>query len=859
MSRFNRPGSRARLALAVLLVLVFGTSTSSPAASDSHPQVFGITSSSLTTPEGVFTPTDEPGTLTVGEQGPDDAVSAVLDLGPMEATFVVSTPFGPWDVDVEVHWTGPGGDELTGTFNPETGVAEFTGTTELVVYVAEGIVWDFTVCTLPATEYTLSTGGAGQPWDPEVGTMGLASVDLQVPSAQGRCDPDTIEDSLDGFFGDQGQLLELQLVDETAAPVTGTVIDADANPIGGALVGVFGPLDGWTPTAMTTTDGAGAYDFTALPVGEYKVVAVPSDPSSGPAVWFGGATRQTATPITTTTGTPVDGVDLVFAVGTIGGTVTEGGDLPLEGARVELWGAGDDWFPRATVLTDETGGYLLAGVAEGDYHVRVRPPDESPLVAAWYPGAPSRLHAQVVSLADGAQVQGVDITLVMPASIGGTATLGGEALAGVGVQVFVAGQTWLPVASTSTGLDGSYLLEGLAPGSYQIRFIESSSPMERWYDDADIRADATPVDLAAGELRSDLDVAFPVTADWVQVATGSWHSCALSSSGTVNCWGRNAAGQLGDGTGQGSTNPVEVLGLDDVRQVSAGEEYTCAVRWNGEVYCWGSNYGGRLGDGTTTNRWTPVPVDGIDDAVAVAAGLGLYEPGHTCALLDDGGVRCWGTNTSGQLGDGTTTSSLTPVEVVGVDTAVQVVAGYYRTCAVLEDGTLTCWGAGASPTPTAVEGLGPVTQVSMSMFHRCAVMVDATVRCWGGNGAGQLGDGTTTSSFDEWVTVNALDDAVEVATGSAHTCARRTDGTVRCWGANSAGQLGNGTTAGSLLPVDVVNLDGVLQLDAGAGDEAVGHSCAVRDDARVLCWGSNNLGQLGDGTTTNRTEPTFVF
>ena len=248
----------------------------------------------------------------------------------------------------------------------------------------------------------------------------------------------------------------------------------------------------------------------------------------------------------------------------------------------------------------------------------------------------------------------------------------------------------------------------------------------------------------------------------VVVSGGYEHACALLGDHTMRCWGRNVDGQLGDGTRApldcvpgscGSSTPVRVVGITSADAITAGAYHTCALLSDRTVQCWGRNDDGQLGDGTWSSSSTPVRVGGLTGVAAVSGGG--Y---HTCALLGDGTVRCWGRNTEGQLGDGTIAGSLTPVQVVGVTGAVAVSGGYEHTCALLGDGTVHCWGRNAegqlgdgtrtgSSTPVRVVGItGAVAVTGGWWHHTCALLRDGTVQCWGQNDFGQLGNGTTTGS-----------------------------------------------------------------------------------------------------------------
>jgi len=362
----------------------------------------------------------------------------------------------------------------------------------------------------------------------------------------------------------------------------------------------------------------------------------------------------------------------------------------------------------------------------------------------------------------------------------------------------------------------------------------------------------------------------PVTVtgltDAVAISVGNTHACAARAAGGAVCWGDNNGGELGNGGYTDSSTPTTVLGLDGpaIASLSAGIEYTCALLADASVRCWGANHVGQFGDGTTTSTTEAVPVPGLSGVTLVDAG-----GGHTCYLLSDGAVRCTGFNSSGQLGNGTTSDTNVPVAVASVTGAMDVSAGSTHSCAVLADGTTRCWGRNAyrqlgdqttavsrpqPVTPTWGPRIGNTVDVEGGTYQTCAVPTSGWVLCWGGNGYGQLGNGSTGRSTVP-VRAGGISTAVQVAAGLEHTCARLRSGEVLCWGGNSAGQLGTGDTSGSTTPIAVPGLTDAVDVVAGSQ-----HTCAVRADGSVVCWGSNFAGQIGSGSSgvTPVTSPTTV-
>jgi len=344
------------------------------------------------------------------------------------------------------------------------------------------------------------------------------------------------------------------------------------------------------------------------------------------------------------------------------------------------------------------------------------------------------------------------------------------------------------------------------------------------------------------------------------ITTGRNHTCALLSTGAAICWGSNLNGQLGDGTTANRLTPTEVIGLSsDVTAISGGREHTCALLATGAVTCWGWNEYGQLGDGTTANRLTPIAVTGLDsDVTAITGGTR-----HTCALLATGAVTCWGDNTDGQLGDGTTANRLTPTAVTGLDSDVTAItAGHNHTCALLATDAVHCWGYNGYGqlgdgttanrlTPTAVTGLDSgVTAISASRFHTCALLATGALTCWGWNGYGQLGDGTTANRLTPTAVTGLSSDVTAITAETFHTCALLATGAVRCWGYNGYGQLGDNSTANRATPTAVTGLD------SGVGATTTTTTTTVAPSTTATTTTTSTTTPVITTTTTTTVAPT---
>ncbi len=426
--------------------------------------------------------------------------------------------------------------------------------------------------------------------------------------------------------------------------------------------------------------------------------------------------------------------------------------------------------------------------------------------------------------------------------------------------------------------------------------------------------------------------------DTAAIGSGAWQvdrTCALLPGGYIKCWGyqfgstaKTLSGIAGATAISGNCAIVAggvkcwdaamypqvlistVAGVAGATAVAVTGSHSCAVAAGGSVWCWGWNDAGQLGDGTLRDSFgAAVRVAGISGATAVAtAGTGRFEedisPGHSCAVLSTGAVKCWGWNRDGQLGDGTATDSLLPVSVVGLgpaNPAKALAATLYGSCALLVDGDVQCWGDGAT-APATVAGIAGASRISASAHwfdrysffdasHLCALVTGGQVTCRGANLSGEVGDGTTVARYAPvtvaglvgavgvtaaegvscallpttavycWgapvrigateattvrpraIAVVGLTGASTVAAGGAHNCAL-VSGAVRCWGSNSESAVGSGGWPpgdGTFQPLTVVS-SGAVSLDAGRA-----HSCIATGAGRVLCWGNDVVVAPFDG------------
>ncbi len=401
------------------------------------------------------------------------------------------------------------------------------------------------------------------------------------------------------------------------------------------------------------------------------------------------------------------------------------------------------------------------------------------------------------------------------------------------------------------------------------------------------------VGTTAVKAKIKLTVADNPDSSVTAIGAGGQSNCALFAGGAVDCWGDNTYGELGNGTNIGPDTPVTVSGITGATAIASGDFHNCALLTGGTVDCWGANFNGALGNGTSGGpdcggscSATPVPVSGITGATAIAAG-----GSDSCALLTGGTVDCWGANFYGSLGNGTSGGPDcqgncydTPVPVSGITGATAIAVGGFQTCALLTGGAVDCWGNNTdgelgtgsatgpdlcgpsvgqhpcSTTPVAVSGLTGATAIAAGGYHNCALLAGGTIDCWGSNAVGELGNGTNVgpdcggSCSATPVPVAGLSGATTITAGQYYSCALSTGATVDCWGYNNDGEFGNGTTTDSSTPVPVNGLTGPTAVTAGGY-----HNCAFLAGGTVDCWGSNNNGQLVGNKTIRKSLTPIVI
>lgn len=340
----------------------------------------------------------------------------------------------------------------------------------------------------------------------------------------------------------------------------------------------------------------------------------------------------------------------------------------------------------------------------------------------------------------------------------------------------------------------------------------------------------------------------------------------IFSEGGLWGWGLNSSGQLGNNTITDVSSPVQtVAGGTNWKLVSSGfSGYTTAIKTDGTLWLWGINTNGQLGTGNRTSRSSPVQtIAGGNNWKLVSAG-----DEHTGAIKTDGTLWLWGSNIFVQLGDNTTASKSSPVQIFGGGTNWKLVScGTYHSVAIKTDGTAWAWGTNSSgqlgdntvsPKSSPVQTISTGTNwktISAGGFYSMAIKTDGTLWSWGQNSYGQLGDNTITNRSSPVQTISAGTNWKQVSCGLNHTAAIKTDGTLWLWGRNLYGGLGDNTTQSRSSPVQTI-VGGTNWKQVSLGNFT---TSAIKTDGTLWSWGYNPFGQLGDGTTTDRSSPVQII
>ena len=367
---------------------------------------------------------------------------------------------------------------------------------------------------------------------------------------------------------------------------------------------------------------------------------------------------------------------------------------------------------------------------------------------------------------------------------------------------------------------------------------------------------ATSAELVFGGSQGNTDYDFTPTGEITQIAAGDSHSAAVTKDGDLYMWGTNGSGQLGIQSNVASNIPVKVnnssstLPEKSVKYVALGTYHSAAITKYGSLYMWEYNNYGQLGNGSTTNSYTPVKI--MENVAAVS--LGDY---HSAAITKDGSLYMWGENSDGQLGNGSTTNRSTPVKIM--ENVATVSLGAWHSAAITKDGSLYMWGynnygqLGNGSSGNYEKSVSPikimenVAAVSLCAWHSAAITKDGSLYMWGENSDGQLGNGTTNNlTRPQRIAVNVQ--SVELY--GSYTTAISKDGGLYTWGYNLNGRLGNGTTTNSYTPIKIMS-----NVVSSAGGS---HTIALKKDGTVYTWGTNVYGQLGNGNNSNQTSPVAI-
>jgi len=489
-------------------------------------------------------------------------------------------------------------------------------------------------------------------------------------------------------------------------------------------------------------------------------------------------------------------------------------------------------------VTDSVGKTLFRNLQPGEHTVTLQ---GTPAALTLTPTSP-----QTIQVAEDQQHDLVFTGAFPPAQITGTAKSWGKPVEGAVVRV--EGKDTVQVTVNSAGV---FQVDSVLRGEYTLTISS--------YTGVSFKETTLTQTLESGSNTPEFVGRPEIEPAWASVGGGGDHTCGVTTTGEAYCWGgNNDYGQLGDGTTTQSTTPTLVSGGHTWASVDGGWWHSCGVTTESAMYCWGYNTHGQRGDGTTTQSTTPTLVSGGHTWASVTGG-----GRHTCGVMTTGEAYCWGDNRDGLLG-GSSLSSGIPVS--GNHAWTSVTGGGKHTCGVTTTGEAYCWGGKydygqlgngtttQSATPTLVSGGHTWASVSNGDYNTCGVTTTGEAYCWGDNRAGRLGDGTNIHRSVPTLVSGGITTWTSVG-GGGSSCGVTTFGEAYCWGTNTHGELGNGTTTNLSNPVPTLVSGGHTWTSVDTGWDK---SCGVTTEGEAYCWGSNTRGHLGNGTTTDSSVPVKV-
>jgi adhesin/invasin len=736
-----------------------------------------------------------------------------------------------------------------------SGGASVTGASQSTAATGLAAVGGWTLGTA-AGPYTLTATATGLAGSPVTFTATATAgppqqLDIVAQPASGGAQAGVV-------FPDQPVVRRLDSFGNVVVSPAGSITAAmafGAGTLNGTLTVNTDPTTGlasWTDLSIAGIAGTKALRFTA---GSLSVTSAPFSLAPGPGANLAMVTEPSSSVVNGNQLATQPVVRLVDAGGNPDPTPNVAVTAQLTGtpAGIALGGT-------TTVTTDGSGVASFSGLsltgAIGTYTIT--------FTASGYGGVNSAA---------------ITVTAGPPASVAANSPVSQSGRVGIAApsrpSVVVRDMSNNPVA----GVNVSFALTaggGSISGAAQVTDAQGVATLGGWTLGPTVTTNTVTATVSGFP-----PVNFDVQPSFVaaQVAAGAEHSCAITVDGLAYCWGDNTTSELGDGTTTQRTRPRRTSGSATFQTVAAGRGYSCGLTASGAAWCWGANTKGQLGVGNTSTQNVPAAVQGGVSFASIWLSLAVGDP-HTCAVAGNQQLYCWGSNLYGQLGNGSTsTAARTTPLAIGSLPFAQVYPGVFFTCGAQFNNTGRCWGLNTAGqlgdgsrtqrlAPTVVAGGLTFTQIAAGVTHACGLTTAGTVYCWGDNENGRLGrDSATTapppSPNDTLpfaslvpVPVPGLSSVVQLAAGEAHTCARTSAGQVYCWGLNNNGQLGDGTTLNRQAPTLVALPSGVTGFTRIAAGSL--HTCGLTASGALYCWGDNLLGQLGDGTNTDRLQPVRV-